>query len=116
MIRVIVWRRHSSSTFYELRASLHYFTASCCASVSSSCNNLQSQPIFRQLKRQVERENGNLNPVLRRLYCWEFSLRVNHPVRNIGCMREAVVDFVDHAAVLEPCSDRDNNIETWQNM
>ncbi len=71
---------------------------------------------FYVFENQLKRLNENLNTVLRRLNRWARFVRVNHPVRNIGRMREAVVDVVDRIAVPDPCGDSDSDTETGYNM
>ncbi len=68
------------------------------------------------LENQLQRLNENLNTVIRRLNHRARFLRVNHPVCNIGRMREAVLDFVDRIAVPDPCGDGDSDTETGYNM
>ena len=60
----------------------------------------------------IERIHGNLNIKLRRRNCWARFLRRNHTDRNIGLLRKAVVEFVNHIGTPNPWDDGNSESDT----
>ncbi len=65
---------------------------------------------------QMQRVNENLNTTIRGFNCWARFVRVNDPVRNLGRLREAVLNILDRINLPDPCSDGNSYVETRNNM
>ncbi len=57
-----------------------------------------------------------LNTSMRLLNSWGRFVRVNDSVRNIGRLREAVLNIVVRINLPDPCGDGNKNVETGNNM